>query len=413
MKLLQHALISPFIIAATFSLNILLTSIDNWTSKDVRFLQSHLQQQGHNVLLIAPLYQENSHTSLATKFTIGLKDIKDGGEYGHLLPVHYNYYSKVSDQNQKRAKQVVFKEEIEMKLSEEDGDAVLLNNQYGQDPSNHNAWYVNCDAQNVLNIAMNVLIPKFYPNFHLDLVMIGPNQGLTHSQLVTDMIQQTNTEKVDAIAISTQDNHPIYYQDEKYFRIAFNDVDFQLSKSNAFTKNIKLIDRHVIALVDNLVQLDNEYDGAKSGGSIGLHLSFPSMNFRTAHCQTSPSTKLDYQVMMTSDRTDKHRVIADEVDVSDFELTLSGQIVEVEQEDEGKEEENSKNYASFRIKEEAADESNQGEHTYKKRRDAHGEKESNDESMKSTDYVLSNCNIAVTSTNPISSKKLKKLFYSD
>lgn len=112
MRLVTSTLIFQCILTTTFSLNILLTSIDNWTSKNVRFLQSHLQQQGHNVILMAPLYQQNLNLLIPIKFTPGIKDIRDGGEYGHLLPVHQKYYFKMSNENQKRAKQVVFEDDV-------------------------------------------------------------------------------------------------------------------------------------------------------------------------------------------------------------------------------------------------------------------------------------------------------------
>ncbi|CCG23839.1 hypothetical protein CORT_0E02520 [Candida orthopsilosis Co 90-125] len=408
MRLVTSTLIFQCILTTTFSLNILLTSIDNWTSKNVRFLQSHLQQQGHNVILMAPLYQQNLNLSIPIKFTPGIKDIRDGGEYGHLLPVHQKYYFKMSNENQKRAKQVVFEDDVlkEEIVEEEEEKDVVLNNQYGSDPSNHNAWYINCDAMNALNIAMNLLIPKFYPDFEIDLVLIGPNEGLDHSQIITSMVHQVNTEKIDAIAVSTQDFHQVYYQDEKYFRASFGDIDFQLSKSNVYTKNIKLIDRHVVSLVDNLVQLgrnDNENTDGGASATIGLHLQYPSMNFRNAYCQTSPTTDLDYQVML-GDKKSKNKQNAENVTVLDYEMESSGKIVEIVEEDE----ESSRDYASFRFKN--VDDADNVPKKKKNQRDATGHRQIIiDKTTKSIDYVLSNCNVAVTTIGSFNSKRLKKL----
>lgn len=404
MRLIASKLIFQCIITTTFSLNILLTSIDDWTSKDVRFLQSHLQQHGHNVVLIAPLYQQNMNLPLPSKFTPGIKDIKDGGEYGHLLPVHQKYYTKLSNDNQKRAKQVVFEDDVlKEEVTKEEADLVL-NNQYGQDPSNHNAWYINCDAVNALNIAMNLLIPKHYPEFDIDLVIIGPNEGLHHQQVITSMINQVNAEKVDAIAVSTQDYHQVYYQDEKYFRTAFGDVDFQLSNLNVYTKNVKMIDRHVVSLVNKFTQLGSS-NNAKLDGSvstIGLHFQFPSMNFRHAFCQTSPTTDLDYQVMILDKKSPKIHESEVDIPVIDFEMELNGQIVEVIEDVES-----SRDHASFKFKNDDVDKVLSRN---KKQRDATGNHHIVlDETLKSIDYVLLNCNVAVTTIGFIDSNKLKKL----
>lgn len=253
----------------------------------------------------------------------------------------------MSNENQKRAKQVVFEDDVLKEEIEEEKD-IVLNNQYGLDPSNHNAWYINCDAMNALNIAMNLLIPKYYPDFEIDLVLIGPNEGLNHSQIITSMVHQVNAEKIDAIAVSTQDFHQVYYQDEKYFRASFGDIDFQLSKLNVYTKNIKLIDRHVVSLVDNLVRIGQDDIGNTDGGlsaTIGLHLQYPSMNFRNAYCQTSPTTDLDYQVIL-GDKKSKKKQNVENVTVFDYEMESSGKIVEIVEEDE----ESSRDYASFRFK---------------------------------------------------------------
>ncbi|KAG5418782.1 hypothetical protein I9W82_003500 [Candida metapsilosis] len=406
MRLTISILIFQSIIATTLSLNILLTSTDSWTSKNVRFLQYHLQQQGHNVVLMAPLYQQNANLELPNKLTQGLKSIKDGGEYGHLLPVHQNYYSKINKQNMKRAKQVVFEADV---IKEEEED-IVLNNQYGQDPSNHDAWYINCDATNALTIAMNLLIPKFYPDFELDLVIIGPNGGPYHSSLITSMVRQVQIDKVDAIAVSTQDYHQVYFQDEKFFKISSTDVDFQLSKSNVHTKNIKLIDKHVVSLVDKLAQKRNENAVKENGRALGLHLQFPSLNFRDSYCQTSPTTQLDYQVIPRNRKRDRQHNRQDTTTSSfDYEMDLDGKIIRVEEDNE----ESSRGYASFRLKDDEATLSNGLGQQRKRNKHNLESRATVDKEQESTDYVLSNCNIAVTTIGHANRKLLKKLIASD
>ncbi|KAI5962724.1 hypothetical protein KGF57_001458 [Candida theae] len=358
---------------------------------------------------MAPLYQQNTNLQLPTTFTQRLKGINDGGEYGHLLPVHQTYYSRVSKQHhQKRAKQVVFKEDA---INEEEED-VLMNNQYGQDPNNHDAWYVNCDAVCGLQIASNLLIPKYYPDFKLDLVIIGPNEGLKHAGRVTSMIRQVQEDaKVDVMAISNQDYHPLYFQNEKYFKTSFHDLDSQLSKSNVFTKNIKLINRHVGKLVHKLAQLNaHTRTTASSTTRVGLHLQFPSLNFRNSYCQTGKSTELEYQVMMPMRDNTQHQDRQSDVTVFEYEMDLDGRLIKSARDDE----ESSRDYASFKLKNDTDgdDFSDNNEHDQQKSNHKLGVEGSvdPDDTLQSTDYILSNCNVAVTSVSHINARKLKQLF---
>lgn len=353
---------------------------------------------------MAPLYQQNTYLELPNKLIQGLKGIKDGGEYGHLLPVHQNYYSKINKQNLKRAKQVVFEADI---IKEEEED-IVLNNQYGQDPSNYDAWYINCDATNALNIAMDLLIPKVYPDFELDLVIIGPNGGPHHSLLITSMVRQVQTDKVDAIAVSTQDYHQVYFQDEKFFKISSTDVDFQLSKLNVHTKNIKLIDKHVVSLVDKLAQKRNENAVKEHGRALGLHIQFPSLNFRDSYCQTSPTTQLEYQVIPRNRKRDRQHNHQDKTSIFDFEMDLDGKIDRVEEDNE----ESSREYASFRLKNEAPL-SKRLDQQRKRSKQHLAARAVVDEAQESTDYVLLNCNIAVTTIGHTNRRLLKKLIASD
>ncbi|CAI5759583.1 unnamed protein product [Candida verbasci] len=356
----MRIIVIVYFILSIYSLNILLTTTDSWVSKDIRFLYSYLKENNHNVLLMAPLY-ENNQDDLPN---FQKKIVRDGGEFAHLLPVHQTYFKKLRNLSNKGAKNVI-------KLFDSDFDPVL-NTQYGQDSLDEHCWYINSSPMNALRISLDILIPTYYPDFKPDLVLVGPNQGLNSSS----KIDFDNFEKYSLVSISLQDKYDLYYQNEKYFNIGwFNSV--QLMKHNTFTKNIKFINKKILNLINSL-DVNN--------GQIKLDIKFPSLNHDDSHCITSAYSDLSYKQIDNRDKRDR---IAD-FEISQFELLPSGEIKKIkQQEEEDNEEDNesSREYASFKFNN---DRYKQEIMRLPKRTT---KKLNNNRNV--YDYILSNCNIVL------------------
>lgn len=302
------------LIHSVAALNILLTATDSWVSKNIRHLYTFLVNEGHTVVLVAPLYNNayrlahqapHSTSSTTTSQTLSVAsqdtllklakrdkdshdestaDIVDGGEFGHLLPVHQTYYKNILRINSipKRAKNAIHKKELD---EFEQKIVTKFNNtrQMGHDPLDANIWYVNSTPLNSLRVAFDVILPEFHNNFVPDVVIVGPNEGssLTTSPEHTgntnlealSMLQASLTKNITTVGISSEDYHQIYFQDEKYFKIQAPNM----LKQNVFGKNINFINRKISQLLQGL-------DLSKP---VAVNVNFPSMNHESSRCITS------------------------------------------------------------------------------------------------------------------------------
>lgn len=272
------------LMSPVWTLNILLTTTDNWVAKNIRMLYSHLKEHNHNVILIAPLYQTPDDEQA--------NSIEDGGEYGHLLPVHQTYFKNIKLVNLRKAKNV---------LPRQEAFDPVRTNQFGQDPLDKNIWYINKDALEILPIATTSLIPKYYPDFQPDLLIIGPNEGLESVSKVDHMIEYSLRNNFPAIGISTQASHAIYYQDEKYFQINPSSSRLLL-KNNIFAKNIKYLNSQVDSIIETITH-------AKA--IVGLNILIPSINHAESRCTTSRSNKLRYEQVSLSSYSPNQRLESD------------------------------------------------------------------------------------------------------
>lgn len=299
----------------TLGLNILMSSKDSWVSKNTRHLYAGLKAEGHDVRLIAPL-NNNGHfndANLANEESASSKreqeeqdeqrEIVNGGDFGHLLPVHQKYYKTIKELNNlpRGAKNVILKKD----LNSVEETNVVSNNYFGQDPLDKSVWYVNASPLESLLIAFDVLLPQFDPEFKPDLVLLGPDEGLsltptTASQQplfqenhpnsdngLDSMMRLAMLKKYPVIGVSTGDDHHIYFQDENFFNIQQSVLSKQLLKKNVFTKNIKFINSRVIDLINKL-KTSNE---AILPENMALNVNFPSMNHDVSHCTTSWKNK--------------------------------------------------------------------------------------------------------------------------
>lgn len=298
----------------TLGLNILMSSKDSWVSKNTRHLYAGLKAEGHNVRLIAPL-NNNGHindaglASGASKREQGdqgeQREILNGGDFGHLLPVHQKYYKAINKLNNlpRGAKNVILKKDLE---SAGDKSAeTVSNNYFGQDPLDESVWYVNASPLESLLIAFDVLLPQFEPDFKPDLVLLGPDEGLSLTPSTASnqplfhekhpnsdngldsMMRLTMLKKYPVIGVSTGDDHHIYFQDENFFNIQQNVLSKQLLKKNVFTKNIKFINGKVIDLINKLTTSEQGI----LPENVALNVNFPSINHDVSHCTTSWKNK--------------------------------------------------------------------------------------------------------------------------
>ncbi|RCK59159.1 Acid phosphatase [Candida viswanathii] len=250
--------------SAVHSLNILITNTDHWVGKNSRFLKTYLEKHGHQVRLIASAMSDSDSLPEYSR------EVTNYGPYEHLLPVHQSYYRKKQQLKNERPKKVMFKE-----------DEVLQSNQYGQDPLDADCWYVNSNAFNTLQVGLNVILPSYYPDFTPDLVIIGPNEDIHNQYMLDTMMKATGARNISTIAVSTEDAHDVYYQDESYFHIG-GSYHHQLKKYNVFTKNIRFVNKEIGKLVKSLHE----------DRVIGLDVKIPSINHEESHCLTSHHLKL-------------------------------------------------------------------------------------------------------------------------
>lgn len=298
----------------TLGLDILVSSKDSWVSKNTRHLYSGLKAEGHNVKLIAPL-NHNGHTNdeglagesnrASKREQGGQREIVNGGDFGHLLPVHQKYYKTVKKLNNlpRGAKNVILKKHLD-DAENDNSIKKISTNYFGQDPLDESIWYVNTSPLESLLIAFDVLLPQYEPDFKLDLVILGPDEGLSltpstandqplffenhpsSDNVLDSMMRLAMLKKYPVIGVSTGDDHHIYFQDETFFNIQQNLLSKQLLKKNIFTKNIKFINKRVIEIINKLTASN---EGLPE--NVALNVNFPSINHDVSHCTTSPNNK--------------------------------------------------------------------------------------------------------------------------
>lgn len=282
-------LIFLLIVQQAYSLNILLTSRDSWVSKDTRMLYSALKAEKHNVVMVAPLYN-NVHQSDYSKREENT--VNDGGDFGHLLSVHQTYFRNLKKLMSlpKGAKNVISRrDEIDFD-TKYDSEKLIKNDSYGQDPLDESIWYVNSPAVKSLLVAYDLILPKYYPDFKPDLVIMGPNQGLSltpndydinsmfsdDDNCLQSMIKLSQIKNHPVIAVSTEDNHHIYFQDEQVFNIQQESLSKTLKK-NVFGTNVQFVNHKIIELINSFSTIP---------ANLALNVNFPSINHQHSHCFT-------------------------------------------------------------------------------------------------------------------------------
>lgn len=308
-----------FLIPSTLALNILLSSSNSWVSKNIRHLQYELELQNHKVILVAPLYNRclgNADCSARSDIRAETSEF-DGGEYGHLLKSHQAYYKNLKAAAAdvvRGAKGVILNKKSYTPF--ETSDNSYQGKDFGQDPLNLNAWFVNNSPTNTLLIALDIILPKFYPDFQPDLIILGPDEGVSFTDLVPyskrimgdsinpheEMVRLAMIKNIATVCIGTEDKHNVYYQDEKVFDVtqqifpssdSDDTVEVELStKNNRFVQNIKFINSKVVELIGTLSEKkDLNKTDALLPNQTSLNINFPSMNHDYSRCLTSRMNK--------------------------------------------------------------------------------------------------------------------------
>lgn len=334
------------LIQQVVGLNILLSTKDSWVSKNVRFLYAALKEEGHNVVMIAPLYH---NPNLYDESTIRRDDansdsVLDGGDFGHLLAAHQTYYKNLRKlvTVPRGAKNVISKKAEESALALAEFEATS-NNLFGQDPLDENIWYINASPLKMLLLAYDLVLPTYYPDFKPDLVVLGPNEGAAYtptessdfklfgedvhiaaSETLTSLVKLTNLKHLPVLAISTEDNHHIYYQDEHYFKIQQRSWQKTL-KRNTFSKNVEFINHRICDFISRLP--------TEIPQTLSLNINFPSLNHYYSRCTTKSSnhyaskTNPKFGQVIATKKTGKNdisEVMLPKYEIVDGELVISG-----------------------------------------------------------------------------------------
>lgn len=264
------ALIS--VLAAANALNVLISSTDSWVLKNTRYLADSLRHEGHKVVLVAPLYNSPAHNA----------DLADGGDFGHLLPVHQTYYRNLQLMNAPRGAKKVIKGKSQGEVRTQ---------KFGQDPMDADAWYVNSDPVSTLLVALDVVLPNYYGGFVPDVVVLGPNEGLASTPEssaagkdlldLSHMVRLAQLKNYTTISVSTEDLHHIYFQDERFFNPQAEHKKGM--KKNVFAKNMRFVNKRIGELVAKVSAVPAPFT---------LNVNFPSLNHPESRCFTRKNARL-------------------------------------------------------------------------------------------------------------------------
>lgn len=275
----MRLLLVLWLIHSVLTLNIVVSSGDSWVTKNVRHLYQQLQQNGHRVLLVAPLYQQQSDVNDNDDILTAGIEVFDGGDFKHLLPANQLYYKNIMKLKMTtKAKGVIDKAQLE----EFDSHFNVMKHknslQWGNDPLDNNNWYVNTkNPVNKMAVFLDNVIPQHYSDFNVDLVIYGPSENNTNAGNSDMVSRYLLTRNITTIAVKSGDNHHVYYKDSS------------ISPKSVFLKNIHFINDRIIDAINTL-----EASHSGSGGLLpdhhGLCLTFPSMNYVSSKCSTMSKT---------------------------------------------------------------------------------------------------------------------------
>lgn len=227
------------------AVNVLVTLVDLWVTKDARFLHASLWFHGHDLTLVGLLY----HRQVEPQPTID-----DGGDFDHLLPVHQKFYATVKKINQAHHGNNRRPQSPYMRYPRPAGgprgfiaadvpEISDYDTTMGRDPLDANAWYVNHDPVHALRIGLDLLAA----DYHFDIVIILVPQNDSVDDIVTNMVEEVKAKQLLLLVVKLPDHHHVYYQDENYFRV--QQPDGRNLRRNEMCRNIRFTNRQVRAFL--------------------------------------------------------------------------------------------------------------------------------------------------------------------
>ncbi|CAK7903666.1 hypothetical protein CAAN1_09S01376 [[Candida] anglica] len=352
-----------WLIVPTFALNILLTSTSSWGSTNVRHLQKTLQQHNHTVVLIAP--ELSSEISSGPVPAAGVKDAKKA--FLDSLVQQPETSSKSIEIGARvlpqRAKNVVTRADVQAaaaaaaaaamgaappkdtQTSTEDFatiEPVAINELFGNDANVQDCWYVNSTAATALLLAYDVILPKYYPDFVPDLVIVGPESGVfntpstpSHKRILgqaahirEEMAQLSMVKNTPVITVSTADTEIIH-----------SSVEELTKKDSMVAKNIEFVSTKVVELIDKLLQqqITNTFPASEGKlqrllpSQLWLNVNFPSFQDST-QCSVSGSVPGSSSTANMPEFTQVSFDVLDPVSIvrlPKYQISESGDVVEV------------------------------------------------------------------------------------
>lgn len=124
------------IITVALAKNILLSNDDGWAATNIRAFYRDLKAAGHNVIMVAPATQRSGWGGkFDVPYTTDL-----------MTDANFNYRNK--------------------------GDPA-----WGHEEDDLNVWYFNGSTGACVSFGLEYVIPKYFNNVSIDLVVAGPNEG--------------------------------------------------------------------------------------------------------------------------------------------------------------------------------------------------------------------------------------------
>lgn len=131
-----------------------------------------------------------------------------------------------------------------------------------------------------------------------DLIILGPTDAPTTDESVIDALQlikqreEKGFSSPTILAVSTNDDNGIYYQDETYFNVQTETYETSI-KSNVVAKNLHFINKKILELV---------YFEELGDRSPLITMKFPLLNKETISCNTEEDD-ISFKKLYTSVKT--------------------------------------------------------------------------------------------------------------
>ncbi|VVT50233.1 uncharacterized protein SAPINGB_P002667 [Magnusiomyces paraingens] len=212
------------------ALNIILTNDDAYTSSNIRATYQALKDEGHNVFIVAPAENQSGK----------------GGTFS-------------------------FSSSPKLQKSSEFGDLPAGSPAWGYEESDNHVWYFNGTPAASVAFGLDYVIPNYFSNINIDLVVSGPNEG---SNAGPGLFTLSGTigatyyavgRGIPAAAFSADYSNHSYYKDVNGFLPNKDDDSFY---SNIYAKTV------VAKLVDALATAAGDNDRLLPLG-VGLNINIP------------------------------------------------------------------------------------------------------------------------------------------